>query len=229
MPDSVTTHIILDNRVKKGAIPDPDKKFPVKLRVTFNRERKYYTVIDPKKKEKIYSTKTDYEKTIATGARGTYKDIKLVLGDAESKAQKIINELTVFSFAAFDRKFRTQRRASGDVLAAFEEHVSELEKDDRIGTAVSYGAAKKSFSAFTKDSLSFSQVNVDFLKKYEKWMLSDQGNSPTTIGIYCRSLRTILNKAIVDGLVKQEDYPFGKGKFEIPGKKNVKKALEKSD
>jgi integrase/recombinase XerD len=59
-------------------------------------------------------------------------------------------------------------------------------------------------------------------------MLSN-GNSVTTIGIYLRSLRTLFNNAIAEGMISKELYPFGKKKYEIPTGKNVKKALTLSD
>jgi integrase len=40
-----------------------------------------------------------------------------------------------------------------------------------------------------------------------------------------RSLRTVVNAAIEDGLMKLEDSPFGKKKYQIPASKNIKKAL----
>jgi len=49
--------------------------------------------------------------------------------------------------------------------------------------------------------------------------------SPSTIGIYLRPLRKIFNDAIRAGIIKQDSYPFGKDKYEIPTSRNIKKAL----
>jgi integrase len=57
----------------------------------------------------------------------------------------------------------------------------------------------------------------------------DNGNSITTIGIYLRSLRTLFNNAIADGLLTKEYYPFGKKRYEIPTGNNIKKALSLKD
>jgi site-specific recombinase XerD len=74
----------------------------------------------------------------------------------------------------------------------------------------------------------FADVTPDFLRKYEKWMLKE-GNSITTVGIYLRSLRTVFNNAISEGLLSKELYPFGKKKYEIPTGNNIKKALTLKD
>jgi site-specific recombinase XerD len=51
--------------------------------------------------------------------------------------------------------------------------------------------------------------------------------SVTTIGIYLRPIRALFQAAIKDKTIKQDLYPFGKGKYEIPAPKSVKKALNK--
>ena len=71
-------------------------------------------------------------------------------------------------------------------------------------------------------------ITVDFLKEYEKWMLKE-GNSYSTIGFYLRNVRTVFNEAIANGHIKQELYPFGKRKYQIPASRNVKKALTSED
>jgi integrase/recombinase XerD len=57
----------------------------------------------------------------------------------------------------------------------------------------------------------------------------EKKNSVTTVGIYLRSLRTLINKAISEGLLNKDHYPFGKRKYEIPTGNNIKKALTLKD
>lgn len=60
----------------------------------------------------------------------------------------------------------------------------------------------------------------------------DNHRSITTVGIYLRSLRTIMNIAKDKKLLTPEMYPFGmksKKKYEIPIGKNIKKALNIDD
>src|SRR5579859_2916841 len=49
--------------------------------------------------------------------------------------------------------------------------------------------------------------------------------SITTVGIYLRALRTIINIAIDNGTFRKDAYPFGKRKYVIPTGRNIKKAL----
>jgi integrase/recombinase XerD len=54
----------------------------------------------------------------------------------------------------------------------------------------------------------------------------DMGRSNSTIGIYLRQLRAIINQAIDAGVLSQDKYPFRK--YEIPSGRNIKKALSES-
>jgi len=79
--------------------------------------------------------------------------------------------------------------------------------------------------------LSFDKINVEFLTKFEKWILSS-GNSPTTVGYYVRCIKKLYNDAIRRGDAKIENYPFGdlkKGLYSPPSPKNIKKALTLKD
>ena len=65
---------------------------------------------------------------------------------------------------------------------------------------------------------------MEFLKEYERYLL-DQGKFISTVGIYLRPLRPIVNEAIAEGFISKEFYPFGKRRYQIPASRNVKKAL----
>lgn len=195
--------------------PKKSGKCSVKIKITYNRKRKYFSTgfdLTPKEFETVFFGK---RKTNAQ------KEIKTKVEYYENKATEIIKLLPVFSFDSFEDKFLDQRNTADSVSCAFDKYISNLKLENRIGTAVSYECAKRSIEKFN-DKLTFADITLRFLKKYENWML-DNGNSKTTIGIYLRSLRAIYNLQNIDKRV----YPFGKGKnkYTIPTSKNTKKAL----
>ncbi len=57
--------------------------------------------------------------------------------------------------------------------------------------------------------------------------MAKEEKSKTTVGIYLRSLRAIFNKAIEEGNIIADIYPFKK--YKIPTGQNIKKALDKLD
>ncbi|HEX9651507.1 MAG TPA: phage integrase SAM-like domain and Arm DNA-binding domain-containing protein, partial [Cyclobacteriaceae bacterium] len=208
---NVTTGIILDTRrIKK------DGSYPAKLRICHLRKRKYYSI------GKSY-TETDFVKIEDKKSRGWHKEERVILNAITAKAEDAIKKIEQFSFSAFERKFFISKTDRESVYFHFQEYIDFLNKQARVNTADSYRSALNSLIAF-KRSLSFNEVTVEFLNRYEAWMKSED-RSPSTVGIYIRSLRTIINNAIKQGDLVMSNYPFGKHGYQIPNSRNIKKAL----
>lgn len=99
-----------------------------------------------------------------------------------------------------------------------------LQANEQIGTATYYQNVLTSIEKFNGNNISITSVSVDWLKRYEKFML-DKENSYTTIGMHSRAIRTMMNEAKKGGIIKINQYPFGKGKYEIPTSESRKMAL----
>ncbi len=215
----VTTLIILEKRITKK-----DDTHPVKLRVTFNRTQKYYTI------SKKSFTSSDFENIISPKARNKNKELRRELEAEEHRAINIIdNEIDEFSFDEFERLFHKKKIKNNSLQSYFENKIDELKEENKLQTAISYQATNKSLCDFDS-KVSFQRINPKYLKNYENWMIKKE-NTYTTIGIYLRNLRHILNRAIEDGVISHKKYPFGnsKNKYKIPAANNVKKALNIKD
>lgn len=185
----------------------------VKIRVTFDRKHKYY-------KTNIFCTPKEYERAINAKRRtDSEKELYKKIHSYEQKAIDVLKDLEIFTFDLFEEMYLTNRDAATDVYAAFDKKIKELNKSEKIGTAVGYECAKKSLQGF-KENLRFADVSVSFLNEYEKWMIK-QGNTLTTVGFYLRNLRAIWNGA----KIAAELNPFGVKHYEIPTGANKKKAL----
>jgi len=207
-----TFQVVLDDRRKKS-----DGSYPLKLRVTYDRKRKYYNTgfnLTQEEFSKLPSSKLLH-----------LKDIKGQVKVLESKSEKIYREMDDFTFMEFEKLLfhKVEEVKPTDVYSILNEYIIKLKGEDRISTAQSYECALNSLKKF-KTRLVFEEITPEFLNKYEKFMLANNRSS-TTVGIYLRSLRTIFNQAIEAGLVKEELYPFKKSKFQIPAGQNIKKAL----
>lgn len=121
--------------------------------------------------------------------------------------------------------------ANGDMVGHYNNYIKNLNDNGRASTADTYRLSLRSILAFAGSdkkpatSLAFTSITIDFLNRYEKWMAKEE-RSKTTVGIYLRSLRSIFNAAIEQGLVPADIYPFKK--YKIPTGQNVKLALDKS-
>ncbi len=219
--------MILDTRRAKGG-----DKYPVKLRITFERDRKYYPTPHD-------LTESEFERVMfpqeGSRIKPAEKSLRKSIEAFEEKANEVINILPVFTWQQFEKKYIENRAAKDTIEGAFTEYANELRVAGRIGTAVSYECARESLKKFAEQnefgSLRFADVTPLLLKEYETWMLQ-QGRSKATIGIYLRPLRALFNTAIADGDLKKDFYPFGLEKnkrYEIPTGKNIKKALQLSD
>jgi integrase/recombinase XerD len=212
-----------------------DGTHPVKLRVTYKGQRKYYTVnFDPERKG---LTVKEWEKVESKNPRKAYREYSETLKAFEHDARETVKDIPEFSFEAFEKKF-FNNEASNDLLASMLSIAGDFRKRGGLKTADTYLYAVKSLKKFANsERLPFSKVTPEFLRRYEHWMLT-QGkeirkkgkdgtvkivripNSKTTISMYLRAVRATFNKAEI-----KDGYPFGKRKYEMPTAQKVKKAL----
>lgn len=213
------TAIILD---KRRALANG--KYPVKLRITFSRKQRYYPC-------DISLSIEEYEKVVSKLPKGLFKEISMKLNALEQRASTIIAGMGVFDFENFETNLFSEQMVREDVYAYYDKMIAKYCELEQMGTAANYRASLTSLRKF-RQKLEFIGISVDFLKKYEKWLVDD-GKSVSTVGIYLRPLRSVVNHAIADGtLSKDFNYPFGsksKNKYQIPKTRNIKKALSKSE
>lgn len=213
--ERVSVKVVLDLRREKN-----NTTYPIKLRITFKGARRYYST-------SYNTTKDEWEQINGGNAKGNLRKIKYGIIQIEIEAQKKIENFTPFSFSKFEDEFFTKPTFYSSILSMYNKYIDELKLNEQIGTAINYQCAINSLLNF-KPSLTIKEITVEFLNSYERWML--KGNkSITTISMYVRTLRTILNIAKSDGVIGDDDYPFGARKYVVPSGKNVKKALNKVD
>ncbi len=241
-----TISIYLDTRIKKA-----DNVYPIKIRVTHNRERLYLgiekamvnNILSNSQLEKFrydgkgnYSINEDlFNNAMKVKKAGIFKELQTVFRGIELDTQKIADSIDPFTLELFKIRMSKKKTKENKVFLQFNELTDELKANDRIGTAISYKNAAKSLKKFTDDKeVSFEYFTKDRLDKYKIWMQTgDNKNSDTTIGIYLRAFRTLFNRAIEAGITTQ--YPFtqgkerGKDKFKIPKGKGRNLALNKSE
>lgn len=216
--------IYLDTRRVKA-----NGKFPLRLRVFTSNPRKqklYPTVFDftEKEFESIWLTKKP---------RREYKETRLLIQGVENKANAVAKAIVPFSFAQFEKKLYRKKNEGVKVNYHYKQIIEEYTRHNRISTANSYSYSEKALKKFVEshnnqnyDNLTLVDVDKDWLQDFETYM-KNTNRSITTVGIYLRPLRAIFNKAIEEGEIEREFYPFGKRKYQIPTSKKVKKALTK--
>ncbi len=209
--DGITIASILDKRKE-----NKNEKFPVKIRVTFKRIRKYYSTGKDLTIEEwniLPSVKSKNLKEIRESIENSFS---LVKSNVEVLAEK-----GGFSFDSLN--LRLSKTTSDSINIAFKIKIENLRKDERIGSMQICKNVINNIEKFAGSKISFESISVDWLKRFEKHLLIDKGH--TTIGIHMREIRTLMNEAKKAGIIKETQYPFGKDKYEIQTGEGNKKAL----
>jgi integrase/recombinase XerD len=156
------------------------------------------------------------------------KEMKTKLNALKLRAEATIEKLEPFSFVAFEEAFlnaitlKSNANRSRKLEDWFNVTIKTLNKNDQVGTAGLYQTTINSINRFKKN-LQLQDITPLFLQSYEKHLISEE-KALSTVSIYMRNLRAILNAAIKDKIISRDNYPFED--YEIPTGQNVKKALK---
>jgi integrase len=206
-------------------------KFPVKVRVTYQRVTKYFSV--PTNKFDPWEFTEDEWKAICSQnpRADRIREIRNIKIQLESSFASIVNALPRFTFDDFELKLqnRKSQRTGTLVSELFQQRYENCKMQGRISTAqLARTIGKSLLEFFSNKEVDITTLTPKKLKEYENWMLS-KGTSLATVGVYTRELRALFNQVIDDGLVDRTFYPFGQNKFQPPKGRKIKQALYKED
>ncbi|WP_207493184.1 site-specific integrase [Aridibaculum aurantiacum] len=205
--------------------PNSDGKCLIKLNIYQKPHKRRYAT-------KFHVTKEDWAKLNSAKLRDEdLKEIKKKLNALQSQAEDVVATIKPFSFVTFEDAFikgivTTPTATTSRMLTDwFTTSINLLKANDQVGTAGTYQTTINSINEFKKN-LQIQDITPAFLQSYEKHLRSEN-KSLSTISIYMRNLRSIINKAIKDKFLSRDAYPFKS--YEIPTGQNVKKALKDFD
>ena len=89
------------------------------------------------------------------------------------------------------------------------EYLEDLHKEKKYAQFGSSRAQVNKMIAFFGDYVNFSALTINHIKKFKVFLKSDYNQSERSIVNHLIVLRAICNKAIRDGLMNKNDYPFG--------------------
>jgi hypothetical protein len=109
----------------------------------------------------------------------------------------------------------------------YNELIQQYEKADRLGNARTYKYSLGSIIRFCrKGDMLFSDIDVNWLKKYEQWLI-DSKCTEVTISFLFRTLRSAYNKAITAKYTHKCSYPFTEYKVSKFDTSTQKRAIPK--
>lgn len=209
--DGITVSSILDDRKENKT-----GSYPVKIRVTFKRVRKYYStgkMLSVDDWGRLPNTRSHELGEIRKDIENSFSLVKANVIALAEKGE--------FTFDALNVRLS---RTTGDTInTAFQVKIDSLLKEERIGTMLYYDNILKNVEKFGGKQIPFDYITVDWLRRFEKFLLKDKNH--TTVGMHMRAIRAMMNLARKSGAIKESQYPFGKDRYEIKTGEGRKKAL----
>lgn len=194
--------------------PKQSGLYPVKIQIVYSRKQRYYSTgkeLTPDEWQLLSDTKS--KKLISTRT-----DIK----NSFEKVENAVRSLFENGNFTFDNLNIYLGKYTGETInTAFKTKIENLINEVSIGNSDIYTCAYRNFEKYAGKNIPLEYITIDWLKRYEKTMVDD-GKSYTTISMYIRCIRALFNDAKTIGLIKDAQYPFGKGKYEVRSRKGRK-------
>ena len=214
--------LLLDVRRAKS-----DGTYPLILRIIHNRTISQIVL-------GIYLLPKDWneeKRIIKTSYQGTESIARL-----NNRIRVKKNELSDFINDLDEKKILDTIKVAHEIKELFERKpelisfynyteklIADMKKAHRIGNARSYSFVLSVIKKFRGDKeMTISDVTYSFLLDFETYHYA-KGNKVNSLAVYMRTIRAIYNRAIKDGLVEQELYPFKN--YKIKTKKTQKRAI----
>lgn len=212
--NGVVVSVFLDTRTvnKKGT-------YPVKIKVYFQGKPKYYpTGI-------CMSTKEELEEVLESKSKKNI-EIQDIIHKEFNRISKNINILVergTFSFSNLNNMLG--KNIGGTLNEMISAKIKELENEEKFGTSAFYKGTLSLLKRYIKHDVPIKEVTVEWLNGLEKFILKTANQ--TTVAMNMRNIRATMNIAKQVGVIRESDYPFGRGKYQIKESSGKKKALNK--
>ena len=208
--------------------PLKDGTFPLMLRVTKDRKRKYVS-LGLSLHEKFW----DFEKSKPKRNCPNKEQIERLIAAKTAEYNDLIVEMTAqqreYTVETLVSHFHNQVRCA-TVVELYDKLIDDMKRGGKLGNAGVYKYSRTSLLKFTGQRLQipFSDIDAVWLRRYENW-LRTSGCGDTTISQLFRTLRSVFNKAVELQLVKRDYYPFDAYKVSKFDTRTKKRAITKED
>lgn len=228
---SISIKYALDTRRAKE-----DKTFPLVMRVIINRR----TVLIPSGYSLLlgeWDHKNQQVKSKSKSIEQSSGKLNVFLAKRSVQVREYLSELNdndemlSTSYAVIKNRLKEILHGSSvgkmDLFLFMDQQMELLLEAHKYGSFDSTKTLKRSLKNYcNSEVLSFTEVNYEFLKGYEASHFS-RGSIQGSLAVYLRTLRSIYNKAIKQGIVHEKYYPFKD--YKIKSGSPQKRAISKTD
>ena len=207
--------------------PLRDNTYPLMLRLTQHRKRKYISL-----GVSVLEKDWDFKKNQPKKSCPDREAIVKLISDKVSAYNSLIMDLTArqqpFTVSSLILALENRTKVK-TVSEMYDYLIDEFRKTDHLGTMSVYQQSKSSLMKFNRTlDIPFSDIDCQWLERYEKW-LKGRNIKDTTISILFRTLRSVFNRALSMKLIKQDIYPFNDFKVSKFDVRTKKRAVTKED
>lgn len=190
---------ILDKRFSLA-----DGRYNVSVRIT-HKYRRYYVLSG------TTMTENEYDRSVSAKHGEWYSrrvDVERVFDRVYDIGRQMI-DYGSFAFGAI----KDRMNGGGGMMLSevYEMRIGELRKENRIGTMSTYVSSLRKWLDVIGD-VKMMELDATLIGRFVDRCSEDNSNS--TIGIYLRCLRAIVNYAIYLDIIPQSRYPFSKSKYD---------------
>ncbi len=171
------------------------------------------------------STKKELEEVLESKSKKNI-EIQDIIGKELSRILKnvdILLERGTFSFSNLNNMLG--KNIGGSLNEMISAKIKELENEEKFGSSAFYKGTLSLLKRYMKHDVPIKEVTVEWLNGLEKFILKTANQ--TTVAMNMRNIRAIMNIAKQVGVIRESDYPFGRGKYQIKEGSGKKKALNK--
>lgn len=204
---------------------------PVMIKVLHNRGRRFINLF-----QRVKVADWDIKKSRLNEKHGTLEQrqnnikVNFYIESEVMKLKKIILDFdlsrAIYSIDDIVKSY-FNKSSVVPIFDYIKDIVRSLEKIGKNGNSNVYRETMGRLKKYSnREDLTFGEVDYSFLKNFESH-LQEKGCKINTISFYLRTIRSIFNRAIKDGVVGEEYYPFKK--ITIRKEKTVKRAIYKDE
>lgn len=198
---------------------------PLMLRIIKDRKSSYRSI--------GHSCKNEWwdEKNNRPHKKHPHKlELEILIQNKKTEAKKLIldSEIEEKEYSSHEVVQQTKKGVNKvSIFKFYDEVIERFKKANKVGNAAVYRDSKKALTKFRKDrDLFFPELTPVMLNKMEEYLLG-QNVSENSISVYIRTLRSLYNKAIIEGKAKKDNYPFDVYKISKLNTKTKKRAITK--
>ena len=175
---------------------DGDGNFVVAVKVTQGNDKRFFINIDGIRLSEADFDAMCREQETTRGRLKRYADVGKRINDTFGRVCIMINDMMFEGSFTFDEFKKRWRHYGKVVLADFSPYVlwKQVAESKSAGTESNYKCALKRFTEDMGENMRFRDINKNVVNQWRGKMIKD-GLSKTTVNIYLRALRVVLNEA----------------------------------